>query len=401
MPVTSLRLTEAAHVFWVFLRLGLTSFGGPVAHLGYFHDTFVLRRRWLSATAYADLVALCQFLPGPASSQVGMGIGLQRAGHAGALAAWLGFTLPSAVLMIVAAVGLARYGALLPAGLLQGLKLAAVAVVAQAVWGMASSLCRTRLQWLLMAGTASVVLLLPGAITQLLALTAAGVIGWHELQAPLPPVEAEAPGHAFSRRGGAGWLLGLGLLLMGLPLWAHGSGNPAVAVFDAFFRTGSLVFGGGHVVLPLLEAEVVRPGWVGSTPFLAGYSLAQAVPGPLFTFAAFLGAAMPEPLGGWQGGILCLVAIFLPSFMLVAGVWPFWARLRGRKDVRAVLGGVNAAVVGLLVAALYQPVWTGAVHQAADFVVVLLAGVLLMVLRWPAWSVVGLAGLTGWLAGLF
>ncbi len=384
-------------VFWVFLRLGLTSFGGPVAHLAYFREEFVNRRRWLGEKAYADVVALCQFLPGPASSQVGMALGLYQAGYRGALAAWLGFTLPSALLLIVLALGLGAMDDAVAGGALQGLKVAAVAVVAQAVWGMARQLCPDALRVTFMALTAAVVLLVPMAWVQVACLLLAGVAGVWWL--PTGQVgEHEPLPQRVGRRAGALWL-GLFLVgLFGLPLLAMNLSSPAWQMADAFYRAGSLVFGGGHVVLPLLQAELVPTGWVGNDVFLAGYGATQAVPGPLFTFAAFLGASSLQGPTGVGGGALALVAIFLPSFLLVAGALPFWEVLRSHPMARAALAGVNAAVVGLLMAALYHPVWTSAIVGVHEFILALFALVALMFWRLPLWLVVLGCAVVGWAA---
>ncbi len=383
-------------LFLIFLRLGLTSFGGPIAHLGYFRDEFVTRRRWLGERAYADLVALCQFLPGPASSQVGMAIGLARHGYRGALAAWAGFTLPSALAMILFALGLARHGDLLPAGALHGLKIVAVAVVAQAVWGMARSLCPDAPRVTLMALAACVVLALPGAGAQVGVIAAAGLVGLVLLR-PEPVAAHEPLPLTLRRRAGVFWLALFFALLVGLPILARLWPAPALTVTDAFFRAGALVFGGGHVVLPLLQAAVVPAGWVDGQSFLAGYGAAQAVPGPLFTFAAFLGAAMHGSPSGWLGGLLCLAAIFAPSFLLVAGALPFWEALRRNARMRAALAGINAAVVGVLLAALYDPVWVQAIGAPRDFALALLAFVALVFWRLPPWLVVLACGAAGWL----
>ncbi|WP_035627212.1 chromate efflux transporter [Herminiimonas sp. CN] len=383
-------------VFVAFLRLGLTSFGGPIAHLGYFRDEFVTRRRWLSEHSYADLVALCQFLPGPASSQVGMAIGLTRAGFAGALAAWAGFTLPSALALILFAQGLASWGDAVPAGLLHGLKVVAVAVVAQAVWGMARSLCTDTARITIAAGAACTALLWPTAWGQIGVIAAAAVLGLL-LFKPLPVGNHEPLPILIGRRT-AVMLLGLFFaLLLGLPVWVQVWPNQALALVDAFYRAGALVFGGGHVVLPLLQAEVVPNGWVSNQTFLAGYGAAQAVPGPLFTFAAFLGAAMNGAPSGVAGGLLCLLAIFAPSFLLVAGVLPFWEQLRRHVRTRAALAAVNAAVVGLLLAAFYNPVWTNAVQAPGDFGLALIGLVALMFWKLPPWLVVLGCGMAGWL----
>ena len=389
---------SAWRVFLVFLRLGLTSFGGPVAHLGYFRTEFVERRRWLGEAAYADLVALCQFLPGPASSQVGLALGLMRAGYAGALAAWAGFTLPSALALIALALGMAQAGDALPAGALHGLKVVAVAVVAQAVWGMARSLCPDAPRRALMLATAAVLTLWPGTVAQLLAIGVAGLAGllWMKPAADAPHESLPLP---IGRRAGAVWLTLFFILLLGLPLLRLAFPSQALALVDAFYRAGALVFGGGHVVLPLLQASVVPTGWVEHDAFLAGYGATQAVPGPLFTFAAFLGASMQTTPSGWAGGVLALLAIFAPAFLLVAGALPFWESLRARPGARAALMGVNAAVVGLLIAALWNPVITSGIRGAGD---ALLAGVALLALmrwKWPPWGVVLACALAGW-AGL-
>lgn len=374
-------------VFLIFLRLGLTSFGGPVAHLGYFRDEFVTRRRWLSERSYGDLVALCQFLPGPASSQVGIALGLSRAGYGGALAAWLGFTLPSAVVLILFALGIAQHSTALPPGALHGLKVVAVAVVAQAVWGMARNLCSDAARITVMLIAACVALLQTSAWGQVAVISAAALAGLL-LFKPTPPAAHDALPVTLSRRAGAMWLSLFVLVLAGLPILAQLIPNQGLAMIDAFYRSGSLVFGGGHVVLPLLQAEVVPTGWVSNDVFLAGYGAAQAMPGPLFTFAAFLGASMSQAPSGWLGGLLCLLAIFAPSFLLVLGALPFWESLRRSPRTQAALAGVNAAVVGLLLAALYQPVWTSAIFSARDFGLALVGLVALMVWKLPPWLVV-------------
>lgn len=394
------RHASAWAVFAIFLRLGLTSFGGPVAHLGYFRQEFVARRRWLPEDAYADLVALCQFLPGPASSQVGMALGLRQAGWGGALAAWLGFTLPSALAMALLGLGLVAGQGLVPAGVLHGLKVAAVAVVAQAVWGMARGLCRGPARLLLMALACALALLWPGVAGQVGAMLLAALAGlalWGRGgAAPVPPVHDEPVG--VRARTGALLLAAFAALLVLLPLAARAWPQPALLLADAFYRAGALVFGGGHVVLPLLQAEVVATGWVAADEFLAGYGLAQAVPGPLFSFAAFLGAAARNGAGGWPGALVCLAAIFLPAFLLVAGALPFWERLRHDVRARAAMSGVNAAVVGLLLAALYRPVWTSAIHAPADLALALAALAALAWGRVPPWLVVPLCGAAGpWL----
>ena len=386
--------TCAWQVFWIFLRLGLTSFGGPVAHLGYFRDEFVQRRQWLTERSYADLVALCQFLPGPASSQVGMALGLSRAGYAGALAAWLGFTLPSAIALILFALGIASYGDAMPAGVLHGLKVVAVAVVAQAVWGMARTLCPDVPRLSIMVAATCCVLLVPSAWGQVGVIIAAALIGLVAFR-PQPGTAHEPLPISIRRRTGLLWLALFCALLLGLPLLASLFPSPLLAMVDAFYRAGSLVFGGGHVVLPLLQAEVVPTGWVDGDAFLAGYGAAQAVPGPLFTFAAFLGASMNQAPSGWLGGLVALLAIFLPSFLLVLGALPFWEQLRRNRRTQAALMGVNAAVVGLLLAALYQPVWTSAIHRPEDFGLALVALTALLFWKLPPWLVVLGSGVLG------
>lgn len=383
-------------VFLIFLQLGLTSFGGPIAHLGYFRDEFVTRRQWLTERSYADLVAFCQFLPGPASSQVGIALGLSRSGYAGALAAWAGFTLPSAIALTLFALGIASYGDAMPSGMLHGLKVVAVAVVAQAVWGMARNLCPDVPRITIMAAATCFVFLVPSAWGQVGVIAIAAVIGLLLFNPQQGAAHDPLP-IAIRRRVGLLWLALFFALLLGLPLLAALFPNQALSMVDAFYRAGSLVFGGGHVVLPLLQAEVVPSGWVSNDAFLAGYGAAQAVPGPLFTFAAFLGASMNEAPSGWLGGLTCLLAIFAPSFLLVMGALPFWEHLRRNTRTQAALSGINAAVVGLLLAALYQPVWTSAIHAPQDFGLALVALVALMFWKLPPWLVVVGIGVAGWL----
>ncbi len=381
-------------VLAVFLRLGLTSFGGPVAHLGYFRDEFVIRRRWLDDRSYADLVALCQFLPGPASSQVGLAIGLLRAGYRGAFAAWTGFTLPSAIALVLFAYGVSALGDVSGAGWLHGLKVVAVAVVAQAVLGMMQSLVPDRERATMAVGAAVIVLAIPTALGQIGAIVLGGIAGITLLRVPAPGDHAALPLRV-SRATGVTMLAIFFVLLIGLPLLALAIPSQPLALFDAFYRTGSLVFGGGHVVLPLLQASVVPPGWVTNDAFLAGYGAAQAVPGPLFTFAAYLGAVMGPKPNGWVGATICLVAVFLPSFLLVIGALPFWEELRHRPAAQAALRGVNAAVVGLLLAALYNPVWTAGITNAGDFGLACAAFLLLFMWRVPPWLVVVLSAAAG------
>jgi chromate transporter len=377
-------------VLRVATRLGLTSFGGPIAHFGYFHEEYVVRRKWLDERSYADLVALCQFLPGPASSQVGIAIGIARAGLPGALAAWLGFTLPSALALVVFAFGMSAFGGSAETGWLHGLKVVAVAVVAQAVWGMARSLCPDRQRATLAILAAIVTLAWQSAVGQVVAIGSAGLIGWLFLAPTALSADSAASFPIGKRLGVASWIVFFALLL-GLPLLRQASPSHALEVFDSFFRVGSLVFGGGHVVLPLLQAEVVGPGWVTNEQFVAGYGAAQAVPGPLFTFSAYLGAVM----NGWSGALLTLVAIFLPSFLLVIGALPFWDLLRSKSTFQSALTGINAAVVGLLLAALYDPVWTSAIHTPADFGLGLVAFGLLSFWKCPPWLVVVLTAIGG------
>ncbi|MEX2221871.1 MAG: chromate efflux transporter [Candidatus Rokuibacteriota bacterium] len=378
---------SALAVFAVFLRLGLTSFGGPIAHLGYYRVEFVERRRWLSEAAYADLVALCQLLPGPASTQVSFAVGLSRAGLAGGLAAWLGFTLPSAVALVLFAQGVAVLQGPLGAGMLHGLRVVAVAVVAQAVWSMARSLCPDRPRATIAVAAALIATVAPTSIGQIAAIVAGAAAGawccreargpaFARLSVPIPRVVAVVA------------LVGFVVLLFGLPIAAAVWSAPALAATDAFYRAGALVFGGGHVVLPLLHASVVEPGWVSESDFLSGYGAAQAVPGPIFTFAAYLGAIMEGPPAGWGGAALCLGAIFLPGLLLVLGVLPFWGSLGRGALTQAALRGVNAAVVGVLLAGLYVRVWTMGIGGPADFGLGLVAFALLVVWRAPSWLVV-------------
>lgn len=381
-------------VFLVFLRLGLTSFGGPIAHLGYFREEFVVRRQWLSERVYVDLIALCQFLPGPASSQVGIGLGLSRAGFSGALAAWAGFTLPSAIIMVLFALGMSTWASTFPNGLLHVLKIVAVAVVAQAVWGMARNLCTDVPRVVIAVFSACAVLLWPGVWAQIGVIVCTAATGLMLLK-PAQRQTADSLPVSVSRKAGVASLSVFFALLAGMPLLMHIWPSQTLAMVNAFFRAGSLVFGGGHVVLPLLQTATVPNGWVANDMFLAGYGLAQALPGPLSTFAAFLGAAMNIQPSGWLGATVCLLAIFAPSFLLVIGVLPFWSTLRRSSRTRAALAGVNAGVVGLLLAALYDPVWTSAIATLTDFGLALLALVALMFCRVPPWLVVMGGGLLG------
>jgi len=380
-----------SEVLWVFARLGLTSFGGPIAHLGFFRTEFVQRRRWVSEDHYADVVALSQFLPGPASSKVGIIIGTLRAGIPGAIAAWIGFTLPSAVALILFGYEVAAFGNLGGAAWLHGLKIVAVAVVAQAVWGMAKNLCPDRERATIAVAAASLALAIPSTAGQVGAILLGGLAGWWRLPGeivPLIPLPVRV-----SRWWSIGSLALFFGILVALPLAVAATGSHLLALFNGFYRSGSLVFGGGHVVLPLLQATVVPPGWVSNDTFLAGYGAAQAVPGPLFTFAAYLGTVMEPAPNGWLGGVICLVAIFLPSFFLAIGPLPFWNWFRQHPTMRSVLKGVNAAVVGLLLAALYNPVWTSAIHAPSDFALGVVAFLLLTMWSVPPWLVVILGAL--------
>tara|TARA_R100000027_G_scaffold52103_3_gene40838 strand:- start:16067 stop:17257 length:1191 start_codon:yes stop_codon:yes gene_type:complete len=383
-------------LFFIYLRLGLTSFGGPVAHLGYFRDEFVIRRKWLTDQAYADLVALCQFLPGPASSQVGYAIGYQRHGWAGGIIAWSAFTLPSAIALILFAYGLSSIGDASDAGWVLGLKLAAVAVVAKAVWGMGIKLCNTRTTASFALISAAVILLFPTAWAQVGVVIAGAIAGWLLLSADTPDPGHSATGAKRSPRAGCLYVALFAALLLGFWGLSSISDSRWVQYFDAFYRSGSLVFGGGHVVLPLLEEAVVSTGWVDENTFLAGYGAAQAVPGPLFTFSAFLGASMDRSPTGWLGGLYCLVVIYIPSILLVTGILPFWEKIRANRGARRALAGTNAAVVGLLLAAFYDPVWTSAIvsPRAAAFAVI--AYLLIQFWKVPAWALVILSGLVGW-----
>jgi chromate transporter len=386
---------NAGEVFAIFLRLGLTSFGGPIAHLGYFREEFVARRRWFDERAYAQIVALCQFLPGPASSQVGIIIGYERAGLLGSLAAWCGFTLPSATAMVAFAYGIRSTPNFAESGWVHGLLVAAVAIVAFAVANMAATLAPDAMRRTLAAAGAIASLVLPSTgYTQVVVIGIGAILGWIWLRdARFGGGERKSVVAANGVRSGdprlASICAGLFLLLIiGLPFVERGLNGPLL-VFAKFFEVGGLVFGGGHVVLPLLQAQVVPPGWITNASFLAGYGAAQAIPGPLFTFSAYLGAAMVQgPVHGIAGAAICLVAIFAPSFLLIAGILPFWQRLIGNPSMEALLRGVNAAVLGVLLAALYNPVWVTAVHSARD-VAVLIAGLLaLAVWRVPPWTVV-------------
>lgn len=384
-------------VFGAFAKLGVTSFGGPIAHLGYFRDEFVERRRWLTDAQYADLVALGQFLPGPASSQVGFAVGMLRAGVLGALAAFLAFTLPSAILMVAAAAGAQLLGGPIAEGVVDGLKVVAVAIVAYAVWGMARTLAPDAPRATIAAGAALLALLVPGSAGQLLAIALGAAAGMLVSRGPSATTDAGGLRFPVSRAVGVACLLVFAVLLAGLPVLAWAVPAGAVALVDAFYRAGALVFGGGHVVLPLLDAAVVQTGWVSPEQFLTGYGAAQAVPGPLFTFAAYLGALSEVGPGGVAGAALATLAIFLPGFLLLTGVMPFWNAVRRRWWAGPLLRGANAAVVGILAAALYSPVFTTAITGPLPFALALVCFVLLSAWRCPPWVVVivGAAGGAG------
>ncbi|KTC72149.1 chromate transporter [Legionella birminghamensis] len=387
-----------SEIFLIFLKLGCISFGGPIAHLGYFREEFVNRLKWLSDQAYADLVALCQFLPGPVSSQVGMALGLSRGGISGAIVAWLGFTLPSALIMILFGLILLNAGVHDNLPWLHGLKVVAVAVVAQALWGMSSTLCpdKTRASLAVLACIGAS--LIPNAASQILIILLGGIFGLFFLSSDkaLPTSELT---FQLKKRSGISVLLLFFILLTLLPLLSLYTRSYPLQLFDAFYRVGALVFGGGHVVLPLLQAKVVPTGWVDNSLFLAGYGAAQTLPGPLFTFAAFLGAVSTNTPNEWLGGIIALFAIFLPSFLLIIGVLPLWENLRQHPSMQRAILGVNASVVGLLLAAFYQPVWTSAIFSLNDYLLAMMAFLLLQFWRVQTWIVVFLCALVtglGW-----
>ena len=397
--VDGLAMSEKAvhsftEIIWIFLRLGMTSFGGPVAHLGYFRSEFVERRKWLDETAYGDIVALCQTLPGPASSQVGIILGMLRAGLGGGFAAWLGFTMPSALALIAFAHGVEGLGDLSHVAWLHGLKIVAVAVVAQAVWGMAKNLCPDRERASIAVAATLLTLAVPSAAGQIGAIVIGGLIGWLLLEGAKIGDSTPLSLPVTQKTAVASLILFLALLL-GLPVLAASTKDHFLLLISGFYRSGSLVFGGGHVVLPLLQQTVVPTGWIDNDTFLAGYGAAQAIPGPLFTFAAYLGSAMMEPPNGLWGGLICLVSIYLPSFLLLLAALPFWDVLRRRPVVRSALQGINASVVGVLLAALYSPVWTSAIFEPADFGLGVIAFLLLTLWNFPPWLVVVLGAIGG------
>ena len=391
---------RVGEVFAAFLKLGLTSFGGPIAHLGYFRDELVVRRKWLDESSYADLVALCQFLPGPASSQVGFSLGVLRGnGLLGGLAAWFAFTMPSALILFVFAMGAATFTGPVAEGFLHGLKLVAVAVVAQAIWGMTRSLTPDRARAGIALAAIAIVVLFAGSFAQIAAIALGACAGLWLCRGDVAPVSGHLD-FPVTRLGGNIALVLFAALFLLSPVITAATRSHGLAVFDAFYRSGALVLGGGHVVLPLLQAQVVTPGWVSNEAFLAGYGLAQAVPGPLFTFAAYLGAVMgPEP-NGLTGSAIALVALLLPGMLLVYGMLPFWDSLRTRPAAQAAMRGANAAVVGILGAALYNPVWTSAVLTPRDFALALAGFLLLTVWRAPPWIVVVFLAVAGVVSGL-
>lgn len=386
-------------VFAAFLKLGVTSFGGPIAHLGYFRDELVVRRKWIDEAGYADLVALCQFLPGPASSQVGFALGLLRAGPLGALMAWTAFTLPSAILLLLFATIAASIEGPVGTGLLHGLKIVAVAVVAQAVWGMAKSLAPDRQRASIALAGIVCVVFLAGAFGQILALAVGAVAG---LAFCRNGAVRDAAHLQFRVPKSVGYIaLAAFILLLGLlPLLAAVAGSQGLSLFDAFYRAGALVFGGGHVVLPLLQSEVVATGWVTEDAFIAGYGATQAVPGPLFTFAAYLGAVVGPQPNGVAGAAIALIAVFLPGMLLLIGALPFWEGFRRHLLAQAAMRGANAAVVGILGAALYDPVWTSAIFTSKDFTLALAGFILLTVWKTPPWVVVVICAAGGVLLAL-
>ncbi|WP_409291683.1 chromate efflux transporter [Peribacillus sp. SCS-37] len=381
-------------IFLVSLRLGLTSFGGPIAHLGYFHEEYVRRRKWIDEKAYADLIALCQFLPGPASSQAGIGIGMIRGGIGGGIMAFLGFTLPSAIALILFALYVTEWSAA-DAGWIHGLKIVSVAVVAHAILGMAPKLASGSIEKTIALFSLIAVLLWPAAVSQPAIIIISGLIGYVLLKSSGEKT-ADSVELPISRRSGFIFLIVFTALLILLPVIRHVSSGQWLAMTDSLYRSGSLVFGGGHVVLPLLEREFVPAGWLDKETFLAGYGAAQAIPGPLFTFAAYLGAVK----GGWSGGLLAVISIFLPAFLLIAGSLPFWNTLRDSGSIRGALAGVNAAVVGILAGALYDPIWTSTIRSSLDFAFAALLFGMLAFWKFPSWAAVIAGALGGWLLSM-
>jgi chromate transporter len=390
------RSGSAVEVLLAFAKLGVSCFGGPIAHIGYFRQEFVVRRRWLDEQAYADLVALCQFLPGPASSQVGFSLGLMRAGYLGGLAAWVAFTLPSAITLVLFAYGANTLKGQIGSGLLHGLKLVAVAIVAQAVWGMARALCPDRERASIAVIAALIILSSSSSVAQIGAIVFGGIAGLWLCRTPATSrSDQRHMSVPVSQPAGLIALATFFLLLAGLPILNSLTHSQAIALFEAFYRSGALVFGGGHVVLPLLREATVAQGWVTDDLFLAGYGAAQAVPGPLFTFSAYLGAVMGPPPNGLAGAAISLIGIFVPGILALVAALPFWETFRKRTRAQAVMRGVNAAVVGLLGAALYSPVWTTSVDGPGSFGVALVGFVLLTVWEAPPLVVVAVSAIGG------
>lgn len=381
-------------ILFVATRLGITSFGGPIAHIGYFREEYVNRRGWLDENSYTDIVSLCQVLPGPTSSQVGIVVGMWRAGFIGGVIAWLGFTLPSAIVLMLFAVSVGNADSLSAYGWLHGLKIMAVAVVALAVWGMARTICTDRTRYTISVISVIFILLIANQLTQIGVIVFGAIAGWlflrHEVQYVQPNDRIMIP-----KAIAIASLVVFVSLLIFLPVARQLTTEPSLAIVDSFYRAGSLVFGGGHVVLPMLQSEVIEPGWVSQDIFLAGYGAAQAIPGPLFTFAAYLGSAMGQFKYPFVNGLMSLSAIYLPSFLLIVGVIPFWNDLRSMERFRGILAGVNASVVGLLMAALYDPIWISAVKIPSDAAILVGLIFLLTVLKWPVWSVVSISAIVG------
>ena len=386
---------SAWYIFLIFLRLGLTSFGGPVAHIAYFHNEFVQRRKWFSDQSYSQIVGLCQFMPGPASSQVGLAIGLSRAGYRGAFAAWFGFTMPSAIAMTLVAIAYTHFADNDINGLIHGLKIVAVAIIAQAIWGMFRSLCPDLKRGLIMISSLLIVSLLAKGFGQITAILISGVLGVCFLSADVSSAKPQALTSNISKKTGLTFIALFFVLLFGLPLLSSIVTLQSIDHASSFYRAGSLVFGGGHVVLPLLEAEVVASGQLSNDTFLMGYGAAQAVPGPLFTFASFIGASLYDDNMAWFGSALCLIAIFIPAFLLVAGALPFWQSINNNPNMQTALAGANAGVVGLLLAVMYDPIWVSTIHNVSDFGLSLAALIALTYLKLPSWAVVIICGLFG------
>ena len=390
------RLRDLLTIFAIALRLGLTSFGGPIAHIGFFRQEYVENRKWLSERRFSDLVALCHFLPGPTSSQVGIAVGITRGGLLGGLLAWIAFTLPSAAVLIAFGFGVAEFDTLLEDDWLRGLKIAAVAVVAQALWGMGTTLAPDKARATVAIAAAIAILLSPFIFSIVAVIVIAGAFGWWRFQNYVDETDADTGTYSIWKPLAIGCAILFALILIGLPIFARQIVDYDILdIFDSFFRSGSLVFGGGHVVLPTLESEVVENGWVTTEQFIAGYGASQAIPGPLFTFSAYLGTVMDIGPGGIGGALIALIAIFLPSFLLVIAILPFWHRLSEAKRFRAALVGINAAVVGILAAALFDPVWTSSVKEPTDFALAAAAFALLMFWKLPSWLVVILSAAAG------